>query len=51
VDQDSGKLWKRDVYRNGYLHESLIDTDRDGKFDTMITYDSFENPGEPVKLE
>jgi len=51
VDQDSGKLWKRDAYRNGYLRESLIDTDRDGTFDTKITYDAFENPVRTAKLE
>lgn len=51
VDQDSGKLWKRDVYRDGQLHQSLVDADRDGTFDTKITYDAFENQIEAVKLE
>jgi hypothetical protein len=44
IDQDSGELWKRDGYRHGYLHESLLDTDRDGVFDRKITYDAFEQP-------
>jgi hypothetical protein len=51
VDQDSGKLWKRASFRNGYLQEELIDTDRDGTFDTKITYDAFENPIRTVKVE
>jgi antitoxin component YwqK of YwqJK toxin-antitoxin module len=51
VDQHSGKLWKRASFRNGYILEELIDTDRDGTFDTKITYDAFENPIQTVKLE
>jgi hypothetical protein len=51
VDQDSGKLWKRASFRNGYLIEELIDTERDGTFDTKITYDAFGNPIQTVKLE
>ena len=51
VDQDSGKLWKRVSYRDGYVQEELIDTDRNSTFDTKIAYDAFENPIQTVKLE
>jgi hypothetical protein len=51
ADQDSGKLWKRASFRNGYIFEELIDTDRNGAFDTKVTYDAFANPIQTVKLE
>ena len=51
ADQDSGKLWKRASFRNGYIFEELIDTDRAGAFDTKITYDAFENPIRTVKVK
>lgn len=46
--QDSGVLWKKELFEHGSLRSELVDTNRDGVFDEKITYDAF---GRPTKTE